>query len=486
MERAGTSKHARQSVEPVNPRQRCAIVIVGGGFAGAALAYHLLQHTDRELHVTVIERGARLGRGIAYGVDHDALRLNVPAARMSIDPKQPDDFVTFARCEDTPQAFLARARYGAYVDERLADAQRRNPGRLRKVRGEAVSIDARGVRLADGRRVSGDRIVIATGLTARTNVCRLPDDPRILDAWDAGLLERLPKTGRILLLGAGLSAVDVLGLLDAADNRADVLVLSRHGLLPRPHAPRSAIYKIPARLGAAPDTLRELVRWVRRVAHEAVRAGYCWQHAIDALRPQLSTLWQSLSARDRSRFVRLLRPYWEVLRHRVPIDALDRIEARRTRGELDVCAGQVIDCKAERDALEITLSTRAGQTRVESFTAVVRCLGPALEVDAASMPLMAALLRHGLARLDHAGLGIETTDQGRVIDGDGVASQRVFALGQPCLASRWETTSVPEIARDAAALAALFAGEVTRRTTSRIGLAPVERSAAHGVRSAAD
>jgi uncharacterized NAD(P)/FAD-binding protein YdhS len=439
---------------PLDPK---SVVIVGGGFAGAALAYHLVRQPNAG-PIVIIERGTQLGRGIAYGMDNPTLRLNVPAARMSLDPSQPDDFVSFAGMQHEPDAFLPRALYGAYVHERLANAQRRQPDRLHVVRGEAVRIDEVGVRLATGERVPGARVVLATGIAPRRNVCSLPDDPRILDAWDESALARLPAAGRVLILGAGLSALDVLGVLDAAGHRHEVVILSRRGLLPRPHAATSGSFVIPAQLSTPPNSLRALVRWARAVVQAAVASGSCWQHALDALRPMLPSLWQALSAHDRRRFVRLLRPYWEVLRHRAPIDTLERAEARRARGELSVLAGRALDCSVGPAALEVTLRMRGGKLRRERFDSIVRCWGPALELDPSGAPLIAGLLDQGLARYDCAHIGISTADHGRLVDATGLPSERLFALGQLCRATRWETTSVPEIARDALELAELLGG----------------------------
>lgn len=161
----------------------------------------------------------------------------------------------------------------------------------------------------------------------------------------------------------------------------------------------------------------------------------------------------------RSRFVRRVRPYWEVLRHRAPADALARLEARRKVGALSVIAGELLHCSAEPEALAVELQLRAigaRQSVVQRFSHVVRCTGPALELDLPRSPLMAALIRDGRARHDCARLGIATGLHGQLIEASGRPSERLFALGQLCRASRWETTSVPEIVRDAVALAALF------------------------------
>ena len=82
-------------VDAPSPAHGHEIVVVGGGFAGAAAVTHLLSRGDRSLRITWVEHGPWLGRGIAYGVESPVHKLNVPASRMSIDPAKPNDFVDF-------------------------------------------------------------------------------------------------------------------------------------------------------------------------------------------------------------------------------------------------------------------------------------------------------------------------------------------------------------------------------------------------------
>jgi uncharacterized NAD(P)/FAD-binding protein YdhS len=435
-----------------------SITIIGGGFAGAALAYHLLQRQS-PLRINIVERGEQLGRGLAYAVQNPVLRLNVPAARMSLDPERPDDFVQFAGCEATPHAFLPRREYGAYVEARLTRAMRARAQRLQVVRGEAIAIESGRVRLRDGRSIAADRIVLATGVAAASGSSRWPEDARVIDAWDEVACTRAAGHGRLLLVGAGLSSLDALTLLESAGHSDEVTVLSRHGLLPRPHAASSGSFQVPASHGPAPTRLRALVRWVRALVQAAEHSGAPWQHAIDALRPDVPRLWEQLSTRDRERFACLVRPYWEVLRHRAPADTLEAVAARRAHGQLRLLSGRVLGCQARADGLHVTLRLRGGACRVERFSRVVRCLGPAPTIEPESAPLLAALLRAGLAQRDPTGLGIVTLAHGRLTDSAGRPSRQLFAIGQPCRASRWETTSVPEIVRDAVALAELFTSE---------------------------
>jgi uncharacterized NAD(P)/FAD-binding protein YdhS len=442
------------AVDAPSPRAGRDVVIVGGGLSGVALAYHLLRSGGPDLRITMLERGPWLGRGIAYGVDSTVFRLNVPASKMSLDPARPGDFMEWADATATPHAFLPRTRYGAYVVERLGQALRESRAKLRLIRGEAVALEPDAVRLSDGTRVPAESVVLATGLAPRLAPAGLADDPRIIDAWDECSLAALPPTGRILILGAGLTALDVMATLQVRGFRGTATILSRRGLLPRPHhvPPSPATPLAPEVVAAAPRDLRGLLRWGRAVVRETEQRGEPWQHAIDAIRPHVSRLWRGLPPRDRARFVRSVRPYWEVLRHRAPHDAHLLVERWRAERKLDVLAGSVVSCVPGRRGLDVVLRLPGG-ARTERFDVIVRCIGPALERSEIDSPLVHDLLATGRAAADPAGLGIVTDEEGRVVGADGQPGEHLLALGALRRASSWETTAVPDISVHALALA---------------------------------
>jgi uncharacterized NAD(P)/FAD-binding protein YdhS/quercetin dioxygenase-like cupin family protein len=442
-------------VDAPSPREGRTVVIIGGGFSGVAVATHLLRRADRDLRILLVERGPWLGRGVAYGVDSPIFRLNVPASKMSIDPEMPDDFVDWASAKATPNAFLPRTRFGEYVVERFGQTLRNSPGKLRVVRGEAAHVDGNAVVLTDGTRLPADDVVLATGIAPRLAPSALPPDARIFDAWDECAIATLPPTGRLLILGAGLTALDVIALLAARRFSGKATVLSRRGLLPRPHlSPLTSATPLRAEVVAElPKDLRALLAWGRRVVREVEARGEPWQHGIDAIRPHIGKLWRNLPPRDRARFVRSVRPFWEVLRHRAPGDTLALVDSLRAQGRIEVVAGSALSCDPRADGLDVRFREAGGTVRLERYDAIVRCIGPALEGMEADSPLVRDLIESGCAAADDAGLGIVTDEEGHVLGRSGVRDVRLFAIGALRRASDWETTSVPNIsvqARDIA------------------------------------
>jgi uncharacterized NAD(P)/FAD-binding protein YdhS len=228
--------------------------------------------------------------------------------------------------------------------------------------------------------------------------------------------------------------------------------------LPRPHL--HPLVKAPGlsqeQVSAAPADLRGLIAWVRATTADIESSTGSWQLGIDAIRPHIRTLWARLSPRDRARFVKRVRPFWEVVRHRAPLDMIELVERLKARGGLEVVAGSIRSVRSGARGLEVELVHRGGQSAWRRFDAAVRCIGPTLEMSEMSAPLLRDLVGRGLARLDGADLGIATDANGALLDASGRASSQLFALGALRRPSEWETTAVPEIAVQARDLARLL------------------------------
>jgi len=452
------------------------IVIVGGGFSGTLTAVHLLRGAWRGgLHVVLVNRSGPLARGVAYGTRSAAHVLNVPAARMSAFPDDEEHFLRFAREGDAAVAggdFIPRSVYGDYLERVLGDAVARRPAGTRFTHLVARVVDVRvcprgGAELAlegtGGPSVlAADQVVLAAGSYAPADP-PVPDaaffagDPRyVRDPWAPRALEGVDRERPVLLIGAGLTMLDVALDLHGRGLAAPLLAVSRRGLLPRSHrAP--ALPPRPVQLGAAllagPGSIRRYLREVRRVvtAHPDVD----WRDVLASLRAITPALWAALPLPEQARFLRHLQPYWDVHRHRAAPAISAAAEQMVGRGELRVVAGRLLRLRGGPDGVAVRLRRR-GDGAVEEIQvgAVVNCTGPSGNVAALGEPLLDSLLRQGLLTPCPLGLGIRSAPGYALRDRAGNASAVLFHTGPLLKADHWESTAVPELRVHAAALAA--------------------------------
>lgn len=448
------------------------VVVVGGGFAGSLCALHLLS-AARPVEVTCLDRVGGFARGLAYGTACLAHLLNVPAGRMSALPERPGDLCAWAATQGLPAgegAFLPRARYGDYLAQRLAEAQAAAPpsARLRRLAAEAVHVQPAGaaggaplrVDLADGRVLGADHVVLATGNLA-------PADPLAAlgagtldaaryarDPWHAEALAGLGPHDEVLLLGTGLTAVDLLLALRAQGGQARVHALSRHGWLPQAqHAPAGASRPCEARqLPLHAAWPRELLRALRTAARAQAAAGGDWRDVIAALRPHTPALWQALGPRGQAQFLRHLRTLWDVHRHRLPGGLEQVLAGERARGSLVPHAGRVRAVEPRAGGgVRIAWEPRVGGPPATLEVArIVNATGPSPDLRRTHDPLLASLAQSGALEPHPLGLGLACDDDGRVA---GTLAGRLWALGSLRMGRLWESTAVPELrvqARDLA------------------------------------
>lgn len=422
------------------------ILIVGGGFSGAMLAARL---AESGAAVSLINRDDRFGLGVAYGAAAPWHLLNVRSARMSADPDRPDDFVRWlqAHAPDhaAPEGFAPRAVYGRYVEDRFAAARAAAGDRLETIVGTVVAVDPAGaVTLADGRPLTGRAVVLATGNPPPRTADPAPG--LIPDPWAPGALDGIRPQDDILLVGSGLTMVDVLMTLEHRGWIGRAVAVSRRGLRPRAHGPRPDP-RLDAPLPDHPRLSRRLA-----AARTAAAAGG-WRSLMELYRPVTAELWAGLAPDAQRRLLRHLRPWWDVHRHRLAPEVAARIDALIAADRLQILAGRIGRPRPAAGRLELPWRPR-GQTGEGRLVGdrLIDCSGPghAPQDDPLTGPLLAA----GAARLHPNGLGLELDPDGRVLAADGQPQPRLFVLGPPARAAFWETIAVPDIRDRIAALAA--------------------------------
>ncbi|MGI5228175.1 FAD/NAD(P)-binding protein [Actinoallomurus sp. CA-142502] len=443
-------------------RHRVPVVaIVGGGASGTLTAVHLLRRATGSgvpLRVALIDRDGRHGMGQAYATTDPRHLLNAGAAAMSALADDPDHLRRWtgrAGLEAAGSTFIPRGEYGRYLRELLDDVAGRTlpGGRLARLTGTVTALNRPEpygpvrAHLANGGRIDADAVVLATG-NRPPAAGRVTAYGRrhIADPWAPGALAPIHDGAPVLILGTGLTMVDVAISVLGAHPDAVVYAVSRHGLLPRRHRCTPA----PPVEAPVPEGELRLSGLLAAVRAAVTAAGGDWHGVVDALRPQVPSLWARLSVEDRRRFLTLVARYWEVHRHRIPPATADRIDAFRAAGRLRLLRGRLLSATPGPDEVTVRLDEGGGERelRVGWF---VNGTGPAADVS--GDPLLCGLITAGLARPDPLRLGLDADETGALLDGAGRPQEKIFALGPPLRGLRYETTAIPEIRAQAAALA---------------------------------
>ena len=451
-----------------------SIAVVGAGFSGTLLALHLLRRCPPSTSILLIERNSQFGRGPAYSTGNPNHLLNVPAAKMSAFGDRPLDFLSWLRTEadlgkgKQPSGgdFVSRHRFGSYVRHLLNRELRGGGERLQLIRGDAHGLrpSSQGIAVELNRKspVLADAAVLAIGNFP-------PEPPPVADSsfygsplyhpdpWAADALSELDPDAPVLLIGTGLTMVDaVISLLDAG-HKGQITALSRRGLLPLRHAPPPA--EADDDVLTFPTAPVALLRLLRRECRGRSARGGNWQQVVDQLRPFTQDVWQAMSLEERRRFLRHLRPWWDIHRHRMAGPVADRIDAARASGQLAIRAGRIRTFRESNGMVEVAYRPRFTEDLVTfSAARVINCAGPGCDYDRIADPLIRQMLQDGLVRPDALRLGLDVTGTCALRGRDGAIAPNLFAIGPVTKGAFWEMTAVPDIRRQCESLASHLAG----------------------------
>ncbi len=422
------------------------VVIAGAGFCGLALAAQLL---ERGQAVVLIGCAANFGRGTAYG---DAWRehlLNVPADRMGLRVDAPAAFADWLDLQgDERRRFRPRLEFGDYLAHELDSLRTQYGERLRCIEAGITAItrdtDARWrIALDSGETLESDRLVLALG--AANTPSATTNDTIIRQPWARDALSNIDADAPVLILGTGLTMIDMVLALQAQGHRGAITAISRRGRLPllHPEPPLPPTSPSPALLAALEaGDLRAAVREFRA----AIDAGAAPPTLADGLRALIPQLWRGWSLPTRKCFLRHLRPWWDSVRHRVPREVFATLDRLREEGRLQIRAGHLLG--HDNGSARIRWRGERGDAMVPAG-AVIDATGWDGDRDRyAAHPALSALIADGRLRIDPLGLGLDCAADGSVPGADGLHLIGFLRRGE-C----WESTAVPELRAQAAALA---------------------------------
>lgn len=450
------------------------VAIIGGGAAAATLVSELLERrTPKPLHLTWFAGSAQPGRGVAYGTPSDRHLLNVRAASMGMFVSKPGGFLEFAQASNPAvkgSDFLPRKLYGDFLQSRV-DAAIKNAGQLGHdinvipFAAESLVPSSEGVTVGYGdEEAHAQAAVLAIGSLPPRPLPGVQDAAiasgrYVTDPWPyLAAAESDDRPLRVLVVGLGLTAVDVVLELSARWPNASFTALSRHGHLPEPHlaaasAPGDDGNDLAEQMADDPN----IRVWLHRL-REATENAEDWRTVVDGMRPHTQGLWQQLPASERARFLRHARWAWERARHRMPPQVNKKVHELEAAGKLHRLRGrmQSVSLRMDGDLDVVRRFTGHDDTVTETYDIVIQTVGLNTDTLRTDHTLMRQLVIDGLVTPDRMGLGLSAQPDGHLLDGDGKPRGNLFAIGSLLRGALWESTAIPEIRKQAQSLANLL------------------------------
>ena len=436
------------------------IAIIGGGLSGTALSMQLLrQHGTQQVHIHLIEKSGVIGRGVAYETSSDQHLLNVPASKMSIWPEDAGHFHRWLQVHHQdigPMGFAGRKVFGDYIQHTFQGliSDPLHKGLLSMHHTEVIGLkrddNACELSLSNGETLRADAVVLAIG-NFPPAVPKGVDDAVISDSryfnnpWNAAIPKQLQPEQDVLIIGSGLTMVDIVCMLKQQGHQGRIHSVSTHGFVPQVHEFGLPYPDFISAIEDKKDVLG-IYKVFRKELQKAKAQGINWRAVIDAIRPHTQEIWQNLPARELERFVTHIRHIWGVARHRMPPENAAVLEAMLENNQLQLSAGRVrkVYKESEKFILEFTDNTTHEMHKTIGDV-VINCTGPQSDYTRIENALLKNLFQQKMVRKDVLNMGFDTTVNAELKDAEGKVVEGLYTIGPPMKGVLWEITAVPEI-----------------------------------------
>jgi uncharacterized NAD(P)/FAD-binding protein YdhS len=250
----------------------------------------------------------------------------------------------------------------------------------------------------------------------------------------------------LFILGNGLTMVDTVLRLRHLGFEQKITALSSHGFQMLAHPTSKKI-----NFDHANPTKTDLVSLLHffNLKRKALSMEE-FMALIDSLRPNFTQWWKGFSLLEKKIFVQRLRHFWGTVRHRIPAEIEKKIKEERTCGGLEVCAGKLISVELKNEGLSIRYLT-AGEEHQGDFASLINCTGPETSLTKVNNPVLQAFLNKDWIQADELDLGLKINPENHLAIGQ--APIPIYAIGNLCKGSLWESTAIGELRSQAKLIA---------------------------------
>lgn len=435
------------------------IGIIGGGFCGSMVLYHLLKNHNKlpkNTKIVVVDKRNLFNKGIAYSTLSDSHILNVPAANMGALPENPAGFLVWLNNnghKTDPGDFVPRYLYADYLHSLISKELKaaKDSISIEFLHDEVVDIskigeDKTDLFLKSGRQLKSTHLVIAAGNIPHFIPAGLisiqNSDKFISDPWRDSLLRKeLLNSKEILIIGTSLTAIDTVLELEKSGFNGRYTMLSRHGYLPLSHHEN---HEVLPRIEIKNDTFKSVKSSLKWIKDNSKTHG--WIPLFEAIRPQLQSFWLKWPEKEQNRFKRVMRPLWEIHRHRIPKESHKTIHELIKTGRINIISGNIVN--SSEDSNYLTIEVRRRGENYNSFIKsdyVLNCTGLKDFSDSNQNSLRNSLLWSGTIHEDKT-FGVQAkVDNNFNVISNSKPIKNVFILGALLKSQFGESTAVREL-----------------------------------------
>jgi uncharacterized NAD(P)/FAD-binding protein YdhS len=447
---------------------RKKLVVIGCGASAVILLAELCSSTSgsafENVDVIIFDDNPDQPSGLAYAIDHPSFVLNVPAIKMGAQLANQADFYTwlqknqsvwskfhpeFENLHYDENDFVPRMLYAEYLKSVFAQTktqlQARGVGIFER-RERVESIDSAGeqvIIVAGGENVIADAVVFCSGHGGQNKFNSTELDCNLSPFTQAGLEDDWSDYRHLVIVGSGLSMVDFIQYGEAKGFSGKYHVFSRSGLLPLAHETSHCQQKLPE-LKINPENLScaALLKRLRNYVADNQRLGINWQDSLHCIREKSNQIFAAVSPANKKRLSKLM-PWWNIHRHRIPVEAHQRLMQLQNNERLQIYRGTLLAVKQEQSGCSLLVnSVNSSSARVIEIAAdkFINCSGRTPGFH--KVAKMAGTLLYSIEELNRL-----------LVQGDSnfkmAPQHEIYAIGPALSGVLFETSAIHEIRQQA-------------------------------------
>lgn len=440
-----------------------SIAIIGAGFCGLMTAVNLIKQSTTPIIIYLVENRKEFGKGVAYSTQNDLHLLNVPCIKMSAFSDAPEHFYQWLQksqeitgINPVHDDFVPRKVYGLYLQSIFNEYKKialEKGIELIEINHEAINIlnfeNAYKITFKNTQEIIADKILLATGnFLPRDITINTPefyqDEAYFKNPWGEYIFNNYNPGKSILIIGSGLTMVDIVLSFYQKNHKGKIYVISPHGYIPQVHK-KSTIYPAFFNNDNLPKTAIEAFKIVKSEIKKAKSENIDWRSVVDSIRPFTQKIWLEFSIFEKQQFMKHLRHKWGVMRHRMPPVVADIFYKMLESQQIEIFAGKIIELVKNNNITVKFKNRKTNEIQQLNVNKVINCTGPEADINKIENQLIQNLIKSGLIKADIMNLGIDATINGNVINNHNEVERNFYTIGTNLKGLLWESTAVPEL-----------------------------------------